>query len=114
MLFRSKLLRTWSPVPNMPEARAEAHYWWASLVAYIIVMGGATLGAVVLARQPRQLLLLAAPVLYVTLMHMIIVGSVRYRLPIEPMLYVMAGIALAWVVRGAPEGQLNDRPVKRR
>src|SRR5206468_931542 len=50
---------------------------------------------------------LLAPVLYFTLVHMIFVGSVRYRVPVMPTLYIFAGAAVASVLtrRAGP-----DRP----
>ncbi len=98
-LVPRKLSRLWSPTPNLAEGQRPL-YRWASRLAYIPMVAGAMLGLVVLLRQPKRLVLLVAPVVMVTLVHAVLVGSIRYRVPIEPMLFVMAGAAIAWVHRG--------------
>jgi len=94
-----KLSRLWSPTPNLAEGQRPL-YRWASRLSYIPMVAGALLGLVVLLRRPPRLVLLVAPVVMVTLIHAVLVGSIRYRVPIEPMLFVMAGAAIAWVHRG--------------
>jgi len=98
-LVPRKLLRLWSPTPNLAEGQRPL-YRWASRLAYVPMVAGAMLGLVVLLRRPKHLVLLIAPVVMVTLIHAVLVGSIRYRVPIEPLLFVMAGVAAAWVHRG--------------
>ena len=94
-----KLSRLWSPTPNLAAGQRPL-YRWASRLAYVPMVAGAMLGLIVLLRRPGRLAILLAPVVMVTLVHALLVGSVRYRVPIEPMLFVMAGAAVAWVQRG--------------
>lgn len=99
-LAAAKLGRLWSPVPNASFAQA-AHYRWASLVAFVPMAAAGLLGSIVLAlRRPRALAVLLAPVVWVTMVHSVIVGSVRYRVPVEPLVWVAAAAAVAWVFRG--------------
>lgn len=98
-LAAAKFRRLWSPVPNAEEGRAVT-YRWASILAYVPMVAGALLATVVLLRRPAVLLLLLVPVVWVTMVHLVMVGSVRYRVPIEPLLWVMAAASVAWVVQG--------------
>ncbi|MBN2584836.1 MAG: glycosyltransferase family 39 protein [Planctomycetes bacterium] len=99
-LVPAKLRRLWSPTPNLDEGQ-RALYRWASGLAYVPMMAGALLGVLVLVRRPGALALLAAPVVLVTAAAAVMVGSIRYRVPVEPMLFVLAGAAAAWVLRGS-------------
>jgi len=98
-LAMKKLGRLWSPVPNAWFAQAP-FYRWASILGFVPMVGGALLGAVVLLRRVSALALLLVPVAWVTMVHSVLVGSVRYRVPIEPMLLVLSALAVAWVVEG--------------
>jgi hypothetical protein len=44
-------------------------------------------------------LALLAPVLAFTVLHMVFVGSVRYRIPLMPMLFVLSAVGVASLVR---------------
>lgn len=93
----SKFCRTWSAVPGGD--RGGTMIRWASIVSFVPMVGGAML-AVALMRRRGLLLALAAPVVYVTLVHLVMVGSIRYRVPVEPLVWVLAGTAAAWVMEG--------------
>ena len=94
-----KFRRLWSPVPHADVAQAP-FYRWASILAFVPMVAGAMLGLVVLLRRPGLLVLLLAPVAWVTMVHLLMVGSVRYRVPVEPMLLVVAAAAVGWVLQG--------------
>ena len=47
-----------------------------------------------LARRPWTAVLLLTPAVYFTLVHMIFVGSVRYRVPAMPLLFILGGLAV--------------------
>ncbi len=93
-----KLLRTWNPLPNVAEYRSG---WPAAIGAgYTIVLlltaaAGSLRGIAGWARQPAGcrswLTLLWLPVVYFTLVHCVYVGSVRYRVPLHPLLGLAAG-----------------------
>jgi len=96
-----KVRRLWSPTPNLDEGQ-RALYRWAGAAAYVPMAGGGLLGLLVLVRRRAgALVLLLIPVASVTLASAAMVGSIRYRVPVEPMLFVLAGGALAWVLRGS-------------
>ncbi|MGE5608968.1 MAG: hypothetical protein ACM359_06925 [Bacillota bacterium] len=99
-LTASKIARTWSPVPLSQEYGSRRAYQWAALLYSIpfdlLVVLGLLIGA--LPRPVKGLLLLSA--LYFTLIHALSVGSLRYRVPVEPILAVLAA-AGAMVVLAA-------------
>ncbi len=67
--------------------------WYAVFVGLIIV------GAINLRKQPAILLLLAGPFLQFLLVHMVFVGSIRYRLPVEFPLSIIAAKGLTTVLQ---------------
>jgi len=94
-----KLARTWSPVLNAAEFSARSVQmvfaaWYVPL--YVLIVVGAW------ARRRDKVLLwtLVLPALCVSLLHMVFVGSVRYRLPALPALAVLAGLGACWVWSG--------------
>lgn len=94
-----KAARTWSPVP-LSESFGRRLYVVIGLVWSAPVFLLALAGAVVTLRQgglvPRgQILLLLLPMLLLTLMHALSVGSLRYRMPVEPLLAVLAAAGVA-------------------
>ncbi len=89
----AKLRRTWSFVPNEPGSRtplrmAVSAVWMSGVLA-------ATLVGAVRLRRRRSVWLLLLPAAYFTLLHMVYVGSVRYRVPAMPLLYVIGGAGIA-------------------
>jgi hypothetical protein len=90
-----KFLRMWSLVPNI----AEYHSGSAALagaVYTVILLVGAALGAFRALRRGRAgrawLAVLWLPVVYFTLVHCVYVGSVRYRVPLLPLLAMAAAV----------------------
>jgi len=92
-----KLLRTWSPTPNAQEHRhglaAAASAAWT-----VFVLGLAVIGLWARRRAVRAWLVLLLPVVLVTLLHMVFVGSVRYRVPTMPLVMVLSAAGLDWLV----------------
>jgi hypothetical protein len=118
-LFRltlAKLARTWSPIPLSEEFGGRRFYrmiaWLYSIPFYALVVLGLWGTAV-----PRVgKLLLLAPAAYFTVVHAMSVGSLRYRIPTEPLMAVLAaaGLAVFWArVRAGPSwrSSANDRAV---
>lgn len=93
----AKFLRTWSLTPNVRSYRQGAaaivSAVWMSLVLALAAVGWwhhrKAVGAWVV---------LLLPVILVTLTHMVFVGSVRYRVPVMPMLMVLSacGAVVIW------------------
>jgi len=96
-----KLRRTWSvtiSAPGYSSARYALVAWLTVAPEFIL----AALGAWRLRRRPAALLLLLAVALYFTAVHMVFVGSVRYRIPAMPFLFVLAGAGVAGLRSGTP------------
>ena len=99
-LIGAKLLRTWSPVPlsqayGRPSLQAIALAY--SLPFDVLVLIGLFWGGL---PRPAKIFLIA-PALYFTIIHALTVGSLRYRVPAEPLLAVLiAGLgasgAMPW------------------
>ena len=90
--------RTWSPVPLSQQG--QPLYVVAGLVHAVPLFGLALAGLLsgAMSRAGKALLLLPAG--YLTLVHMASVGSVRYRLPADPALAVLAGAGVATLLGG--------------
>lgn len=88
-----KLLRTWNVRMNLSEYRRPL-YDVLAMLSTIPVFALAIVGLVRHRRQVSRWTLLLVPAVYFTLLHMVFVGSVRYRYPVEPGIMVLAGAAL--------------------
>ena len=93
-----KLARTWSPVLHAEELRSTSirvlfAVW--SIALFALALGG------VLAwrRRPAVVLGLLVPALYLSVLHSVFVGSVRYRAGAIPGLAVLAAFALMTIAR---------------
>jgi len=98
----TKLRRTWSITLNAPgyESALFTAVGWLT-VAPIFVL--AAVGVWRMRRQGWTLLFLLSPAIYFSAIHMVFVGSVRYRLPAMPLLMIL-------VVIGAGARLRLDRP----
>ena len=88
--------RTWSPIP----LSADYGNWTYRLVAMgyslpLDVLALFGLFAAPVRRSVKAFLL--TPVVYFTLIHMASVGSLRYRVPVEPLLAVLAAAGIATI-----------------
>ncbi|MCY2951796.1 MAG: glycosyltransferase family 39 protein [Planctomycetota bacterium] len=93
-----KITRTWSPIPLSQDFCSRRNMVIALLFAIpfdvLVVLGLWKVG------MPRVFkVFLILPALYFTVMHAMSVGSLRYRVPVEPLLAVLAG-AGAFAVLG--------------
>lgn len=103
-----KFLRTWSPLPHAEGYRGGVTAFAAALWTGLI-LAAAVVGWWTHRRCVAIWVLLLLPVFVTTAVHMVFVGSVRYRVPVMPMLAVLAGAGIAriwmrmepWRHRGA-------------
>ncbi len=94
-----KFLRTWNLRMNLADFRGLV-YDVLAVVSTVPVFVLAAAGLVRHRRQVSRWSLLLVPAVYFTLLHMVFVGSVRYRYPAEPGIMVLAGAALVAARRG--------------
>lgn len=97
----AKGLRTWSPIP----LSADYGGWTYKLAGggYSVPLYLLTLIGIWAAPIPRSVkAFLLAPALYFTFVHMASVGSLRYRVPVEPALAVLAGAGAAFLLCSRP------------
>jgi hypothetical protein len=93
-----KLLLTWNVVPNLEAHRSPIEMLVsAAWMVPMLILGATGLLTPGPNRSTRALLLL--PVAYFTLLHMLFVGSVRYRVPVMPYVEVLAAVGLLLVAR---------------
>jgi hypothetical protein len=94
-----KFLRFWRPWPYAREYSSPL-YVIVSLASFVPVL---ILTVVYLAGWGWRERVRIAPILawgaYLTAVHMILIGSVRYRLPLEPFMIVFAAVALVRIAR---------------
>jgi 4-amino-4-deoxy-L-arabinose transferase-like glycosyltransferase len=89
-----KIARTWSPIPLSAEFGSKKLYKYAA-AAYSIPLLALSVVGLWASRLPRSArLFLLSPVLYFTMIHAVSVGSLRYRVPTEPLLAVLAAAGL--------------------
>ncbi|MBI5866489.1 MAG: hypothetical protein HZB38_18630, partial [Planctomycetes bacterium] len=118
-----KFRRTWNPLPNAAEFSGGAAAWCgAAFTVAVLLLAAAGLGVAISRDEPPRraadigqparrtmrrravrhraglhalLSQLWLPVTAFTLLHCVYIGSVRYRVPLMPMLEIAAGAALA-------------------
>ncbi|MCK4660685.1 MAG: glycosyltransferase family 39 protein [Phycisphaerae bacterium] len=93
-----KFLRMWSPVPNAADYQSRAvrlisALWMVPLL--LLAVGGLfVLRKMVSTHAGGLIIYLLLPAFYLSVLHMVFVGSVRYRLGAMPMLGVLAAVTL--------------------
>lgn len=95
--------RTWNPLPNLHSYRSRG-IQVVSACWMIPVLLSACLGIIMLVRRRGKTglwlaLYLMVPALYVTAVHSLFVGSIRYRLPAMPMIEVLAAVAVVGILQ---------------
>ena len=104
-----KLARYWSPVPN-----AEQFGSWpvrgATAVSFVPLAAFALIGAWRMRSERWVLALTLGPILYFCALHVVFVSSLRYRLPAEYPLLVLAavGVDSIWQWRRAKTARTAD------
>jgi len=91
-----KQLRFWSLVPN-----AYTHQSWKykliSLGSYGLILPLAVLGIFLSLKKSKKAAILFLPVLCFALIHMIFLGSIRYRVPIMPYMIIFAAYGIGYL-----------------
>ncbi len=105
-LAGSKFLRTWNIWPNEPGLRS-----WPLRVAvaatYLPLLVLGLWGAIRFSKRGWQFILCWLPLPYVALLHMIFVGSIRYREPaMIALIPLAAGVVSEWWAWREPRGGL--------
>lgn len=107
-----KARRFWNIVPNHGPSRTPllvAVSVVAVVPVYLLALVGLT------RRRGTAFWLLVSPVAYFALMHMVFVGSVRYRVPVMPFLGILAAAGALWLWRlrdaRTTEGPKADEPL---
>jgi 4-amino-4-deoxy-L-arabinose transferase-like glycosyltransferase len=94
-----KFVRLWQPWPHAARY-ANAPLAIATTASYLPVLllaiGGLIWGW---RRYGRSLVPIGLFVGYMTAIHMVTIGSVRYRFPMEPFLAILAGLPTAWALQ---------------
>jgi 4-amino-4-deoxy-L-arabinose transferase-like glycosyltransferase len=100
-----KFARFWNPLPNYGPYRRPLGVA-VNICAWAPIILLACVGILQRKQQIASLLLLLSPVAYFTLLHMVFVGSVRYRTPVMPFVILLAASGAesvrAWRRRSAP------------
>jgi hypothetical protein len=103
-----KIARTWSPVPLSAEFGGKWLYKIAA-AAYSIPLLTLSVMGLWASHLPRAArLFLLCPILYFTMIHAVSVGSLRYRVPTEPLLAVLAAAGLMTIL-----GRIRKHPADR-
>jgi hypothetical protein len=92
-----KFIRFWNPVSNAPEFRTGI-YGVVSAASFAPVLALALICAVRWRRQWRLLAPIYLIVGYFTFVHVVTIASLRYRLPIEPLLILLAAEPLSALI----------------
>ena len=93
-----KLTRMWNPIPNVGTYRARA-VRLISAAWTIPTFALAAIGVMLLSMRGKRgglriALFLLLPAMYLSVLHSLFVGSVRYRLAAIPMIEILAAVAL--------------------
>ena len=94
-LAGGKFWRYWTPLGNSQEVRGKMA--WVIAAGYLPIVLTGLVGAIIFARRGWVYLLLALPLIYFCLLHLVFVSSIRYRQP--PMLalaILSAGLLAMW------------------
>ncbi len=84
-----KQARFWSPIPNFPEYRDIKH-GAAGFLSYMPVLFLAIWLVVSEKQRWKTFSHLCIPIIYFAILHTVILGSIRYRLPVDPFIIILA------------------------
>jgi len=92
-----KFAKTWNPWPTAKELGG---VWIrvAESVVYVVIVSLAGLALWSVRQHRRMMTIYVSPTVYFAALHVVFVGSVRYRQPAVLVLCVVAGIGAAWML----------------
>jgi len=96
MAFR-KFVRFWNIWPNAP-GFDRGMYRWIAFASFAPVLLIALASIHVLREKWRDTIIVWLFVCYYTAIHMVTIGSLRYRLPLEPLLVALAAACLSMMI----------------
>jgi len=105
-----KLVKTWQPFPVAKEIGNGA-IRYAEGIVYLAILIFGSMGAWS-CRKEMGCWLCSLPCIYFALIHMLFIGSVRYRQPAVLVLCVLAGIGFCWFVRCCQDRRLLTNDAK--
>lgn len=88
-----RVIRFWNLWPNS-EKFSDWKYKLASLLSYGLVLIFSFLSIFFLKKRRKLLLFFGLFIFYYTLLHAVTIGSIRYRLPLEPILIAIASATI--------------------
>jgi hypothetical protein len=101
-LTLAKIARTWSPLPLSAEFGRPLYR--AISGAYAIPFDALAIAGLFSRRLTRSAkVLLLTPAIYFTIVHALSVGSLRYRMPVEPELAALSAIGAAAIFSGSAQ-----------
>lgn len=89
-----KFKRFYNVVPNA-DGFNSGFYKWISILSYGIILPFGLYGAFITRREYKKLFPIYLLFVYFTLIHVVIIASLRYRLPLEPFMIFFASIAVS-------------------
>jgi len=89
-----RFLRFWHLWPNYP-SYSKGIYKWLSLFSFGPVLFFAAITFWTLPEHRTKLSLIAVFIIYYTAIHVISIGSIRYRLPLEPLLISLSAVSFS-------------------
>lgn len=92
-----KFKRYYNVVPNA-EGFNRGLYKWISILSYGVILALALYGTIVTRKEYKKLFPIYLLFVYFTLIHIIIITSLRYRLPLEPFMILLASTGIVSII----------------
>ncbi|OHB71154.1 MAG: hypothetical protein A2W23_00975 [Planctomycetes bacterium RBG_16_43_13] len=89
LLSFNKLVYFYSPIPKA-EGFNNVFYKLIGLISTLPIFVFAVIGIWCMRRNLTAIILILTPIIYYTILHMVFIGSIVYRLPIEPYIIILA------------------------
>lgn len=88
-----KFKRYYNVIPNA-EGFNSGLYKWISILSYGVILAFALYGVIVTRKEYKMLFPIYLLFAYFTFIHIVIIASLRYRLPLEPFMILFASVAI--------------------